>query len=139
MTVIPSYNPETKLKLPRAVVQLDRVLYSGLALGHEEEAWAFRNAQSPVRYQVSLHDFKCIVQRCISLANSSQSRTTSVLPAENLFLSVLQLTTANLLVPCSSRLRRSVSYGLWEGNRRADKEIPFSPLYSRAHRLRQTC
>ena len=36
-------NSKTNPKLLQALVQLDEVLYSGLALGREEEAWAFQN------------------------------------------------------------------------------------------------
>ena len=36
-------NSKTNPKLLQALVQLDGVLYSGLALGREEEAWALQN------------------------------------------------------------------------------------------------
>jgi len=36
-------NSKTNPKLLQALVQLDEVLYSGLALGREEEEWAFQN------------------------------------------------------------------------------------------------
>jgi len=36
-------NSKTNPKLLQALVQLDEVFYSGLALGREEEAWAFQN------------------------------------------------------------------------------------------------
>jgi len=36
-------NSKTDPKLLQALAQLDEVLYSGLALGREEEAWAFQN------------------------------------------------------------------------------------------------
>ena len=36
-------NSKTNPKLLQALAQLDEALYSGLALGREEEAWAFQN------------------------------------------------------------------------------------------------
>ena len=36
-------NSKADPKLLQALVQLDEVLYSGLALGREEEAWALQN------------------------------------------------------------------------------------------------
>ena len=39
-------NSKTNQKLLQALVQLDEVLYSGLALGREEEAWALQNGVS---------------------------------------------------------------------------------------------
>ena len=36
-------NSKTNPKLLQALVQLDEVLYGGLALGREEEAWALQN------------------------------------------------------------------------------------------------
>jgi len=36
-------NSKTNPKLLQALVQLDEVMYSGLALGREEEAWALQN------------------------------------------------------------------------------------------------
>ena len=44
-------NSKTNRKLLQALVQLDEVIYSGLALGSEEEAWAFQNG---IKLQVSI-------------------------------------------------------------------------------------
>ena len=44
-------NSKTDSKLLQALVQLDEVVYSGLALGREEEAWAVQNG---IKLQVNI-------------------------------------------------------------------------------------
>jgi len=50
-------NSKTNPVLLQALVQLDEVLYSGLALGREEEAWAFQNGVNLVVSRVSAITF----------------------------------------------------------------------------------
>jgi len=78
-------NSKTNPKLLQALVQLDEVIYSGLALGREEEAWAFQNGVNLQVIRVSAITSQLLLTRYIPLIH----RTSSEAPKPALCWSLL--------------------------------------------------
>jgi len=60
-------NSKTNPNLLQALVQLDEVLYSGSALGREEEAWALQNGINLLVGGVSVITSWHLLTRCFPL------------------------------------------------------------------------